>query len=1268
MHHRIAVQGVVLFGSDTVCGFMCASRAATVRERQEVLSKARLLTRAAPILHCLSGKRYHYVLLISVACALSSCSRGSGDGPTVQSSPTSEPRSDIQPETENEITGLVVESVLPDSPAAKARIQVGERLLSYDGKPLIVPDVLSAAVKNTFRKEQVQLHVQGTEATRTVEVPLGGLGVQVRPELPPAVLERYELGQVALEAKNLNETVAQWTAAAKVLLETGELVSQSQLMAAWLHARVGELHEAERNWREAERDYTSAWDLLKQSGPGQSPRNEPMAAAIAVAQSTALSALGRCSQNLNDFQAAQRWCEQAIEVHEAAGNQIWLAGDLTNLGSLAGQRGDMAKAHDYLSRAVAIYERIAPDSLGAAIALTSLGNVFHSLSGLAQAHDYFRRALAICERLAPDSLHASIALNGLGNVALACGDLAAAYDYYLRTLSILERLAPESLNAAGTLKNLGTIASTRGDLLAARDLYGRALEVEKRLAPHSLRVARSLMNLGTVAFECGDLKESHGYLIRALAMCESLAPNSLDTARILNNLGSVALIRGDSAAARDYYDRAQDIQERLAPDSLDNAASLMGLGNVARVRGELAAAREYHRRALEIEERLAPHSPAVATILNNLGIVASESGELSTAKDYFLRALQTSERLAPNSLEFARALCNLGCLSFLRNDSATAQDYLSRAAAIWERLAPDSLDAADNLHFLGHVALEDRRLSDALDLFTRAVTTVESHRRQIASPDARSLLTARHTSVYADLVRTHLALDDALAAFATVERARARSLVEMLAERAVDFSANAPKELLDRQRGLQDQRDRTYRQLSPLDPKNDARIDELHAEISSLSVKQRQLTAEIRAASPLYASLEYPQALDLAGARAALDQGTLLLAYFIDDEETYLFAVTNERASGERQPTDDGLALFRVKISAKELKKSVADFRQAIREHRDVIAAGQELYDLLVRPAQALIEAADRVLICPDGVLHTLPFQALVADRDAGQARYFADLRPLHTILSATVYAEIRKQPRGDERGVPRPTMLAFGDPDFGDRRLELATNRGLELVSRPPATGNTKNAGASAAKTDLAPTASSVVSLGALVGARAEVAAIKQMFGDDARFRLGTDATELAAKTESGSARILHFACHGLIDDRDPLASGLALMPSGDEDGILRAWEIFERVRVNADLVVLSACQTGLGETTKHEGVIGLTRALQYAGARSIVVSLWSVSDESTVKLMKTFYAELRAGTPKDLALQRAQAAVRANPKWQHPFYWAPFMLVGDWRPLDYR
>lgn len=184
----------------------------------------------------------------------------------------------------------------------------------------------------------------------------------------------------------------------------------------------------------------------------------------------------------------------------------------------------------------------------------------------------------------------------------------------------------------------------------------------------------------------------------------------------------------------------------------------------------------------------------------------------------------------------------------------------------------------------------------------------------------------------------------------------------------------------------------------------------------------------------------------------------------------------------------------------------------------------------------------------------------------------------------------------------------------------------------------------------------------------------IKRLFGDAATIRLGEEATEAFAKQEGKDYAIIHFGVHGIMEEQNGLDSALALSQpeaqgreaTREDNGYLQAWEIFEQMKLKADLIVLSACEVGLGEKIRGEGLVGLTRAFQYAGARSVVVSLWDVDDDSGAALMTRFYSELRNKESKDVGLQLALIAVRSDrtkTKWRHPYYWAPFILTGDWQ-----
>jgi CHAT domain-containing protein len=462
--------------------------------------------------------------------------------------------------------------------------------------------------------------------------------------------------------------------------------------------------------------------------------------------------------------------------------------------------------------------------------------------------------------------------------------------------------------------------------------------------------------------------------------------------------------------------------------------------------------------------------------------------------------------------------------------------------------------------------------------------------------------------------------------------------------------------------------DQTHAKLARLNPvKDQVQVEHLLNRTRELRESQAQIVEQIRQKSPRLASLQYPQPLDLEGVQSALDPGTLLLSYSVGKEKSYLFAVTAAAA---------GVEVYTLAVGDSRLREEIESFRRLIQRAQlgatdltGLLDRGRRLHDLLIQPAAKLVEKAQRVLIVPDGPLHVLPFAALVRSVDAKTSRgsrdwqYLVEWKPLHLIVSATVYAELRKQPQNRSVREPGKTLIAFGDPKypaFANGQDEKELDR-RDAVVRSILTGGYR--------------------FTPLPATKSEVRAIAGLYRGKADIYVSEAATEERAKGVAKDAKFLHIASHGVLDERFPLNSGLALtipdeVKEGKDNGILQAWEIFERMRIDADLVVLSACETGLGKEMGGEGLVGLTRAFQYAGARSVVASLWSVADETTAALMKRSYGYLKAGRSKDAALRQAQLDLISesisvpNPQGRarrfdasHPFYWAAFQLNGDWR-----
>ncbi len=873
-------------------------------------------------------------------------------------------------------------------------------------------------------------------------------------------------------------------------------------------------------------------------------------------------------------------------------------------------------------------------------------------------------------------------LGGLGTVAHDQGDLAAAKEYHRQALTLKQKLAPDSVAVANSLHELGLLAHEEGDLPTARAYHERALDIYQRRAPDSLDVANSLTALSAVLHDQGDLARARSHHHRALALREKLAPGSLEVAGSLMELGMVAQAQGDLAAAKEYHQRALALKQKLAPGSFTVAKSLSNLGAVTWAERHLAAARDYFRQALEIYEQKAPDSPRVAGLLTNLGLLAYVEEDLPAARAHLRRALDVYNRLAPDSLPAAAALHNLGLVVLEFGDLTGAQKNFREALALRERLAPGSRDVASSLGVQALVALGLGRLQEA-EGWARQAWELERRQAGVVTGDeARRSFEISAAAFAALLIDLQLALGKPEAAFLTLEEGRAQALQQLLLERHLDVEG-APADLRSAYRAAAMARDRAEQAVSRAlaaetrarrslvdarfqgaDPDTIARTEaaveaaqkQAGAAQSTYTVaraKADQLWAEIRDRAPR----ALPPPLSLEVARRNLPPRSLFVAFSV--AEGFTEAFTAGRAFREYTSvfllrSGDGpepaLTAYRLALSSKELRVLAKTFRALVTDPRSdvaaTVAAGRELFTkLFPEEARQAVEQAQRLVISPDGPLWEVPFAALVTNAQ-GSPRYLGADKPITHTQSLTLFAQARKEPPQLAAGSPAVAVVV-GNPVFERQSGRIASTEGprgergsLFGDGRPP---------------------------DPLPGTRQEAEEIATLYGVDPLME--ERATEAALRARIERADVIHLATHGYLHPVRAMASGVLLAvpereaESGEtaDDGALQAWEIYSQLRLKAELVVLSACETGRGELVRGEGVIGLTRALQYAGARAIVASQWKVADASTATLMVAFHRFLRQGVGKDEALRRAMAVLRQDARTAHPYYWGPFFLVGD-------
>ncbi|HEV2802310.1 MAG TPA: CHAT domain-containing protein [Pyrinomonadaceae bacterium] len=896
-----------------------------------------------------------------------------------------------------------------------------------------------------------------------------------------------------------------------------------------------------------------------------------------------------------------------------------------------------------------------------------------------------------------------------------------------QALPLLES-ALRSFTAAGAVRGqaathdaLGDLYSRQGQHRTALANYQKAHELFQAAGskPGSLLVKRvvgigdeefnanlMLAKIGEAHYRAGNVSESG----TAYAQMRVTKPDTgpLNVAKKggglfggLSGLGR-SVARGDvsvstGTSAIGTISQVQQTFE-LYRQSILYATYELGLGRVNYFNDEFADARKHFANALEATSGNVPLIGKIGQMRRfrvaantSLGDVALRQGNTKDALKFYTDAAKGAQADKRLDLQWP-AQRGIGKANLLLAAQATEPSKKAKAlqdAFISYRAALQTIETIRQ----GSLRADEAR--------TTFLATTREVFDEASSAMAAAALNAA-TDKNAPLAGDALAL--ASEAFRIVEQGRARSLLDMLSETGTTITAGVPAELLERKRANLERQQELAQQVSGVsltgEPPQEG-IEKIEEQLDALSVEYDSLENQIRAASPRYGTLTAAQPLTVAEVQQkVLDADTVLLEYSLGREQSYLWVITPGGLALRQLPPRDKLdalsMALRDKVVPQSLRRALLDAgaqTRGLMEERGLalsnnattanVAAFAEsshaLYQNTVAPA-AQFTTGKRLLVVADGALNYVPFESLVTavggGGDYSTLPYLVRTNEITYAPSASVVAAIRQQAAGavaasaaNSRG-----LLVVADPifDASDPRAKIL--QGAGAVASGAQTGELLAVGSAVADltgasgTTTASTPS--IRLARLNGTRAEaqqIATFARTSGLAPDIWLDLDASEAKVKTADVTKyRILHVATHGLLNTERPQFTGvvLSLVGNRDGDGFLRTDEIFN-LRLGSPLVMLSACETGLGKERRGEGVIGLTRAFMYAGAPTVGVSLWSVSDKSTADLMTDFYKRLltkQAPTPPS-AMRAAQLAMIEGKKFSAPFYWAPFVLVGDWR-----
>jgi CHAT domain-containing protein/tetratricopeptide (TPR) repeat protein len=951
-------------------------------------------------------------------------------------------------------------------------------------------------------------------------------------------------------------------------------------------------------------------------------------------------------------------------------------------------------------------------------------------AGFAIAESLLVRGLALRTRiLGRSTLPVASSLDHLAGLRFNRGDYDGALAPRSECLEIRTRLLPaDHPSIAEAQRDLATNLAALGRYGEARPLLEAARATLER-APE--RDDAGLVNLLTTLGEFRRIEnrydEAESCLVQAIRLARAtFPPGDPFIAYPINNLAGVYRDQGRFDAAEPLLRESFAIHAAVEPvDLLALADATLNRAELARFQGRSSEAESLYVRALSTaEQALGPDDPTLVWFLNQYGVLHRERGAWARAARLSRRSLAILERAGGDEPLLAQVLVDLAEVSRLQGRRRDAEAHVRRAIALREktygrdhpevalalvvqaRCRAGRLDAASDsilaraLHILDAAPAYPEARVDALALraarhtargaraeaiqdLETALGLVETLRRRRGGDDARAGFVSGHARLYEDLTRLRVATGDIDAAFAVVERGRARVFQEQWAAARVDLAADVDSSVrasLDRR--MHDARlqiDSYQNQMGMMAARADlaaaertARLARLGRERDRWVVELDRSEDELRRASPRWRALAQSASRPATAvhvAREAAPRDGIVLVYALGEVGSWVFAIadTSTRArcfplvADARAATALGLAAAGP-LRAADVERIVAALdlwtppRQvAQRGIGGVRASGapdaeraQEVrlhaaWRVLVPPRlRAEVLAAQAAIVVPDGALHALPFEALIVEAPARD--WLAAGPVLRYAASATALVEMqraRTAPTAERTSEPTaaPEIVSIAAPVFGRGRGALA-NRALD-----PLPGTAREADAVRAAFAPAPVAT-------LTGAL---------------------ATEAGLRAALPQARFVHIATHGIVErDRDALLAGLALAPGAtrgvaahEDDGFLQLYEI-DRLRLDSELVVLSACETSAGALVAGEGMFALSRGFMAAGARRVVASLWQVEDESTAALVAGLFRRL-AAAERDaraidiaVALRDAKREVRARSSWQQPFYWAGFVLSG--------
>ena len=949
--------------------------------------------------------------------------------------------------------------------------------------------------------------------------------------------------------------------------------------------------------------------------------------------------LGKLHTTAGRYTDAAAELNRSLQIAASLADQRAEAQALLGLGELQRRKGEFEAALVSFARSQSLFESIG-DEIGVADAEHSTAVVYTFRNRYPEAEPLYQLSLrAYRER--EDWNGVARVMGNLGALKHMSGRFSDALELYREGLEI-HRRQDDRDGESIILNRLGALLLFSGRPRQALAYFQQVQRMAETLGDRS-QLGKALHNQGEALFRCGRLGEAVKMLLASLDLHRDLG-SWATISQTRGSLASVYMTAGllDEAVA-EYSGILEDF--RAGGLRLEVATTLHNLAIAHELLGDFPRARELMQEGLRVSREIQNRNVELKA-LETFGRLARLENNLQQALEYYEESRVLAIRLGHLADE-ARALIGIAGTQLLQGDTESARASFTRAlelSVLSETVEPVVAAAKG----LGDAERAAGRMQEAEAAYERAIAAIERSSDSLAATDFQTRFFERNLEPYRALAELHLSQGLDENAWLMIERARARTLLQLLAGSRVEITkAFSPEERqrhdeLDEQLALANLEWRAFAGRTDADP---ARRQEVERRRDAARRACDDFRMELYLRHPELAEQRgEEQSLTVADLASLLpDDRTVLLEFVVLEDDAFLFVGRRAVATCDEN-TGVTLRAHRLGISQAALRTLVQELQERCEKRslsRRFHELRRHLFDVLLAPAASGFEDAHTLVVVPDDVLWQVPFAAL-------------ELPGGTCVLDhhALAYAPSARAWRAMRRLRERRAMAAAGD---------ASTAAGLPTLL-------------AVANPDLGATSQSAMPLlggfDAIPGTERQGRAIAALFGDRATVLFGADATEERARAECGSFRLLHFATHGVFDSASPLHSGLLLAPGPNDDGYLTAREIME-LDLNADLAVLSACRTARGGIRGGEGIWGFSWALFVAGVPSSVLTQWEVADESTADLMVDFYRRLQASLLKGEAadsaaskaecLRQTQLELRKRGAWRHPFFWAPFVIIGD-------